>query len=276
MNYESARGGLPPSGYDNDPTPVVAFPAPMPATETPRGVLFILLPYIEQENLKQRFDPARDWRDTLASNNRAELTAPVRLFLCPSAPSQDRTRTFTITDPVVVAAAGGGSVTGAVAGYFVINRIRSNVNPATLLVAPGSRWTAALQPNVVTPVRFVLDGTSNTLALVEDAGNPALYRLGQAVAGQTTGGAGIWADHRTPLTFDGCDPATGDAANTSPNATRTKAVNCSNDDEVYAFHPGGANVLRCDGSVSFLRESVSLGVVAALVTRAAGEVLPDF
>jgi prepilin-type processing-associated H-X9-DG protein len=54
-------------------------------------------------------------------------------------------------------------------------------------------------------------------------------------------------------------------------------LNCTNDGEPYGFHTGGANVLRCDGSVQFIRETVSIGVMAALLTRANGEVLPgDF
>lgn len=87
--------------------------------------------------------------------------------------------------------------------------------------------------------------------------------------------------HRIPLTFDACNPTTGGAngsatapAVSAPAATRTKAVNCSNDDEIYAFHTGGANLARCDGSVSFFSESVSFEVVGALITRNNGEVIP--
>ncbi|MBX6312880.1 MAG: DUF1559 domain-containing protein [Isosphaeraceae bacterium] len=38
-------------------------------------------------------------------------------------------------------------------------------------------------------------------------------------------------------------------------------------------HPGGANVAMCDGSVRFLKDSISLSVVWALGSRAQGEVL---
>ena len=83
------------------------------------------------------------------------------------------------------------------------------------------------------------------------------------------------------MTFDACNPTTGGAngaaaapAVSAAAATRTKAINCSNDDEIYAFHTGGANVVRCDGSVSFMSESVSFEVVGALITRSNGEVIP--
>jgi prepilin-type processing-associated H-X9-DG protein len=57
-------------------------------------------------------------------------------------------------------------------------------------------------------------------------------------------------------------------------AIRTKAINCSNDDEIYAFHTGGANIVRCDGSVGFLSESTSFDIVGALITRSNGEIIP--
>ncbi len=40
-------------------------------------------------------------------------------------------------------------------------------------------------------------------------------------------------------------------------------------------HPGGVQVLRCDGSVQFVSESVDLSAWRALGTRNGGEVLPD-
>ena len=42
---------------------------------------------------------------------------------------------------------------------------------------------------------------------------------------------------------------------------------------MYSFHTGGANALLADGSVRFVRQTVPIRVLAALVTRAGGEVL---
>jgi prepilin-type processing-associated H-X9-DG protein len=50
-------------------------------------------------------------------------------------------------------------------------------------------------------------------------------------------------------------------------------VNCTNDDEIFSWHPGGANALFADGSVHFLNELITAPLVAALVTRAGGEVV---
>jgi hypothetical protein len=41
--------------------------------------------------------------------------------------------------------------------------------------------------------------------------------------------------------------------------------------EIYAFHPGGANVVLGDGAVRFVSENILLQTLSALVTRAGGE-----
>ena len=51
--------------------------------------------------------------------------------------------------------------------------------------------------------------------------------------------------------------------------------NCTNDREVYSFHPAGANAVFADGSARFLLKGMSIRVLAALITRAGGEVVPD-
>jgi len=41
-------------------------------------------------------------------------------------------------------------------------------------------------------------------------------------------------------------------------------------------HSGGANACRADGSVVFLTNNISGTVLAALGSRAGGEVIPDY
>jgi prepilin-type processing-associated H-X9-DG protein len=47
------------------------------------------------------------------------------------------------------------------------------------------------------------------------------------------------------------------------------------DPDIHSEHPGGANGLFADGSVRFLRETMAMSVLAAIVTRAGGEPAPD-
>ena len=51
------------------------------------------------------------------------------------------------------------------------------------------------------------------------------------------------------------------------------AINCTNNRELYSFHPDGANVVFADGSVHFLGADLDIRVFARLVTRAGGEVV---
>ena len=44
-----------------------------------------------------------------------------------------------------------------------------------------------------------------------------------------------------------------------------------NDDNPYAFHPGGVETVMGDGSVTFMEENVDSTVFAALVSRDGGE-----
>jgi prepilin-type processing-associated H-X9-DG protein len=110
----------------------------------------------------------------------------------------------------------------------------------------------------------ILDGASNTVLMAECAGRPALWQGRRQVPNRWLSG-GPWAS-RNLLWGRG---------STSDGTTflGSCAINCTNDREVYSFHPGGANVGFADGSVRFLREDIGIRVFARLVTRAGGEVV---
>jgi prepilin-type processing-associated H-X9-DG protein len=48
-------------------------------------------------------------------------------------------------------------------------------------------------------------------------------------------------------------------------------INGGNHYGIYAFHPGGAQLLFADGSVRFVAESTSADIVAALLTVRGGD-----
>jgi len=50
-------------------------------------------------------------------------------------------------------------------------------------------------------------------------------------------------------------------------------INHSNDSEVYAFHPGGAQFCYADGSTRFISSSLDAVIGIALITRAGGETI---
>ncbi len=52
-----------------------------------------------------------------------------------------------------------------------------------------------------------------------------------------------------------------------------RPVNFSNYGQVFSFHPGGAHVSMCDGSVRFVSEAASPEAVFALASRANGDAI---
>jgi prepilin-type N-terminal cleavage/methylation domain-containing protein/prepilin-type processing-associated H-X9-DG protein len=270
LNHESVKGALPEAAIDLDSAAPSTLPFPAPrGNRAPRSVHFTLLPFAEQLNLQVQFDPNVDWRMPV---NRQLAATPIPMYVCPTVAVASRTRSFTTE-----AEFGGGTVTGYVTDYKVFCRVRSTVNTATLLTTTvNSSWSASMRPNILTRLAQVTDGTSNTLAFLESTAGPQVYRLGRPVQGMTANTQN-WCDHRNYDIFDGTDPATGlsdDTATTRPQ--RTMAINGTNDAEPYSLHPGMINILRADGSVGILKSSVSIGVVAALITRDNGELLPEY
>ena len=111
----------------------------------------------------------------------------------------------------------------------------------------------------------IKDGLSNTILVAEDAGRPQLYIFRNLQPGQWVAhGSGAWADYRSAFEINGTDAS----GNLNGSAC---VINCNNDNEIYAMHPAGANTVFCDGSVHFIRKSVSVSVVIALVTANGGE-----
>ena len=109
------------------------------------------------------------------------------------------------------------------------------------------------------------DGTSNTLLVAEDAGRPVLWRAGR-LASDAFAFGGPWASSANPVVIWGA----GDDGKTPLGSC---AINCSNNQQPYSFHAGGANFLFADGSVHFLKDGLDLRVLVRLATRAGGEVI---
>ena len=78
----------------------------------------------------------------------------------------------------------------------------------------------------------------------------------------------------TLIVAEDCDFADGQWINGLNVYDQAFAINQapSYENDIRSKHPGGANGVFCDGSVHFLTESMDLKVLAAICTRAGGEV----
>ena len=56
-------------------------------------------------------------------------------------------------------------------------------------------------------------------------------------------------------------------------SVNTIEIGAGANDEIFAYHPGGANILMGDGSVRFLKESINPTILRGLVTYRGREVI---
>jgi prepilin-type N-terminal cleavage/methylation domain-containing protein/prepilin-type processing-associated H-X9-DG protein len=228
------------------PAPQVGVPWP-----TKHGPGVFLLPYLEQQALSQLYRWDLGGSDP---GNQAVAARPLQIYQCPSA-EPDRY----MTNGSFVTLGGKGAC-----GDYAPTECVGPVGPDK--PCPGIN-KGAMEQNVQTPILAITDGTSNTILLTEAAGRPKLWLAGSAGPDQAILGCG-WAGYNNPLAIQG---STLDGqAHPGPCA-----MNCTNDGELYSFHPKGANAVFADGSVRFLGSAMSIQVLAALITRAGGEVVPD-
>ena len=119
-------------------------------------------------------------------------------------------------------------------------------------------------------LKWITDGLSKTILVSEVAGFPELVAGNESI--QTTWYSpwviadSVWV--HSPL-------ATRRDANLSPLDIQylERPVNFSNVGQIFSFHPSGAHVSMCDGSVRFLSEESSPATVFALASRSNGNAI---
>jgi prepilin-type N-terminal cleavage/methylation domain-containing protein/prepilin-type processing-associated H-X9-DG protein len=249
-NFESDRGKFPPGavlGY---------FPEAGVTTDARHGVFPFLLPYLGQEPLYNQYQWAVSVNDPA---NQPAVTTQLRILQCPSA-EPDRLATEA-EHPL----SWSGGRKSACSDYHGIAWMdEALARPPLSLIDPVGNYEGTLTQNRMVRVAEIKDGLSNTILVAEDAGRPMRWQAGQLIPGVYSDGAS-WAalgllhgQGSTPNGVSHLGPC---------------AINCTNDREVYSFHPGGANVLVADGSVRFLKAGIDIRIFARLVTRAGGEVV---
>lgn len=247
------------------------------------GVLFQLLPYLEAENVYKLADIKRSYMDPVNMPAPAfasglaspQLFTPLDAFLCPSAPGAP-------SDYGPYLSSVGIPISGAFemprTDYSAIARIRGSLNvcggrpdattdDAMLSVPSGNT-------ELKSKVTFgeVSDGLSNTICFIEVAGKQKLYFRGKPFPGTTLADGGLtlnsyYGDINVSREIRGLSGA----AIATPQQAGCTAINVYNLDNPYSFHPGGVQMVRGDGSVSFLSDSVAMPVLIGLITRNAGD-----
>ena len=273
FNYESAfqqfpsagqakRGGTGPDAGDNvfftDRGDLERF------GDASHSVQTYILPYIEQNVVfdlyeiafRYDFDPSRPEAPT---NQEAAKTIQ-SVYLCPSTQRNG---------------------TQDAEGYgFTDYSAPVTVKPGLSGDPNQPRFKCVLNGDSRRTIASVTDGTSNTIAMAEDAGREDVDRGGFMVikVEEMIDGTPVnrrswaWADPDNAFNVDKLvnnsqTPIGG------PADCPWSEVNCGPNEETFSFHPAGANVTFADGSVHFLRETIDAPTFAGLMSKDGGEVV---
>ena len=260
------------------------------------GAFVLILPYLEQDNVGVQIDTTRAAlaHVNMPPNNPAYSVA-IKTFLCPSAPGEP-----TVDYSAELAQSFNNfGITVALPPGVIFGRTDYAPDAGMEADVPGITITAGRSiitqpPDLPVKIADILDGTSNTIMIVEDAGRPGWYgskglvqpdgftpvegTYNGTASGPAPQGGGAWADPLNYIATNGSDPsgsgiAAGGNFDGIPPAPWSCANGCSNDSEIFAFHPGGSNACFGDGSVRFVVNGVTMQQMTALLSRAGGEII---
>jgi prepilin-type N-terminal cleavage/methylation domain-containing protein/prepilin-type processing-associated H-X9-DG protein len=252
------------------------------------GVLPFLLPYLEQENVARRYDLNLPWWDPANSSiATGVIQTQLKITHCPSSPVPNQFDRYWqnpalgATRPAYAGygAAGytdtsfpGGGPGAACTDYAPVVGLYYPLMHSLIPTWPYPSPPTVFQADAVCRVGDITDGLSNTAVFVEDAGRSNYSYYGRVATGAFISGGG-WAVPENGVSPEGSnsDPTPGNAGLGAGPCT----MNCTNVYNIYSFHHGGSNMLFADGSVHFLRDTLTWPQLAGLLTRSRGEVVDD-
>ncbi|MEP3479132.1 MAG: DUF1559 domain-containing protein [Fuerstiella sp.] len=222
-----------------------------------------ILPYLEQTAAFNDYRFDQDWWST---DNVVAGQHKMSVYQCPTVPSQT---------PIITAVAKSPRPALTFpqpvhrSDYDAVMGIRSIIDPPVYKDQTTTR--SVMFRNSETKFADITDGSSNTIVVIECAARPDVYRARHKIDALKNDQGNGWLDSESAFSVDG---ASSDGRLQGLGDTLTaKAMNATNENEIYSFHAGGSQFLFADGHVSFLGENIDLKVLAALITRAGKEVV---
>jgi prepilin-type N-terminal cleavage/methylation domain-containing protein/prepilin-type processing-associated H-X9-DG protein len=264
LNYESAKKKLPLAytpyfiGGPYSGTCKASSQAAKPATDTTpeHYILSFILPYMEYQAVYDRIDFTMRGMDTKVSprtgitNNQA-TAVDIADFVCPTAPTRpEKYLSDYFVCTVILPFPAGPNLP---LGYCDLET-QNLVSQSRPLDKLDGMLTD--RPN---SVKKVSDGLSKTFMFFECAGRP-IEMLRRQEKGEQS------------MRYRWCDKEAYGTWSPDDECGISNVMNCTNWDDVYSYHAGGANILMGDGSVSYFTEDMSPDIFLTLFTRAADDI----
>jgi prepilin-type N-terminal cleavage/methylation domain-containing protein len=257
-----------------------------------------LMPFMEQGNISDQFDMAYPYNASARPQNQVAAKSQPDSLLCPSHPYRVADpQGYGVCDYMPVAYTDIDPNTGVKNSAYRQNGLLS-LSRTTIVTAPNLTWA----PGVMPPVKggsgtfSCPDGTSNTVAIIEDAGKnhesafPFMQSKYQDPAGSVdSAGSGRrnnyrWAEPDIANGVSGPSGSTGSQVakvnnyktpNGGPAECPWSLNNCGPNDEPFGFHSGGVLAVYGDGHVQFVSDSIPPAVLRAILTPLGGEVVAN-
>ena len=228
------------------------------------GLATFLLPYLDQQPLASQYRWDISWFDP---PNQPVVNTQLNIWRCPSAQGNRIVDgSLPTVSPPPEAPFNGTAARGDYAGMGFIDPGLERSGLIDSLAGPRDprgHIAGVLALNAARRLAEITDGSSQTIMIAECAGRPQQWQRGTKVPNWLSGGP--WAS-RNLLFGRGATP---DGTDFFGHC----AVNCTNDREVYSFHPSGAHAVFADGSVHFLKATIDIRNFVRLVTFAGGELI---
>lgn len=233
------------------------------------SVQTFILPFMEQNNvydlfnIRYRYDVGLTSRELSGVTNQEAAKTNIANFVCPST--------------------GRGQSNDAEGYGFTDYSAPVTVRPGLSGDPNQPRFKCALNGDSRRKIASITDGTSNTVALAEDAGRLDVDSGGFMIVKPESMDDGTIANRRSWAWADPDNAFNVDMLvnnNQSPRGGPADCpwsiVNCGPNEETFSFHPAGANVNFCDGSVHFLIANIDAVTFTAIMSKDGGEVATIF
>ncbi len=274
----------------------------------------MVLPFIDQAAIYDQYNMNLPWyaseADTPSSKNLKLSQSRIPVYRCPSAIERDAMPAPTPTTVVLETAATYPAAASTTSDLGVAGIRKTASSDYSALFGGGGYGRPLVDANnVITVVSGatdpqytlekarriadITDGPTQTFLIVELAGRPLHFIKGKqqngptAITGAPTSVTAAYADRKytqPPWSDWGSGPSnamaffddSGMEGRLNNGATAGCAINCNNICGLYGFHPQGANVVMCDGSVHFLAESISPSIVSQMMFVNDGRAVKEF